>query len=777
MSQLPTPGGDDGTWGGILNDFLSQSLNGDGSLKTSAVEASGAEQTANKNQPSGYAGLDGSGNVPVGQLGNAPTASVTSVAGKTGAVTIVEGDVASLTSNLAATEKTANKDAANGYAGLDSSGLLKTAELPSSVVSRSSHANSYSSGVPRDFLTLYPEDYGAVGNGVADDTAAFQACIDAAYAAGGNVQIVLRGVSYLLNSAPRHDRGGNAVVALPGIASAATMRLVFRGAPGVKTTITTNLTGLSYSSSYGPPSLVGGPTLESAGGPGGGNQINWSAAYVEMYDVQVWLNNSDLSVCGVDLTCVPGCVIDRGVVHGINSGSTAPAFNYQFGIRLPDGDNSGQVEVGDLSVNGQNVGVVANSAHLDAKRIFVSRCNSAFGITGNEQFTGNNDGHSTIVHYLDTEQNVYHITGYAPASGIISIPSGKAAQLKIGLWDIEDATSGHWYTTTAHLLDVNNELSGWADYCRVVSQTGRISGPLTVVGGAFFSLADMAQTTAGSGHSRVGLFGDGSDAALVFDGTSTILGLVPSSGVYTMNRDLFATTLVINSGATLVSHGYRIFATQSLTNNGTISDAGNAGTSTTAGASTGAGVFTPGATGGAGATGVGSTAVITGGGGFGIGAGGAGGSGSSGAGGGANNPQNASVWFVYREPSCVLPGVMNFGGAARNFTGAGGGGGGGGDGTNKGGGGGGGGGLIVMLAPSITNNGTITVIGGNGGGGATGNCGGGGGGGGGSIYALTLVAWTAGTTNITGGSAGTGVGTGATGSAGTNGFVKNFVLS
>ena len=109
MSQLPTPGGDDGTWGGILNDFLSQSLNGDGSLKTSAVEASGAEQTANKNQPSGYAGLDGSGNVPVGQLGNAPTASVTSVAGKTGAVTIVEGDVASLTSNLAATEKPPTK--------------------------------------------------------------------------------------------------------------------------------------------------------------------------------------------------------------------------------------------------------------------------------------------------------------------------------------------------------------------------------------------------------------------------------------------------------------------------------------------------------------------------------------------------------------------------------------------------------------------------------------------------------------------------------------------
>jgi hypothetical protein len=42
MSRLPTPGSDQDTWGNVLNDFLSQSLNGDGSLKSSAVSASGA---------------------------------------------------------------------------------------------------------------------------------------------------------------------------------------------------------------------------------------------------------------------------------------------------------------------------------------------------------------------------------------------------------------------------------------------------------------------------------------------------------------------------------------------------------------------------------------------------------------------------------------------------------------------------------------------------------------------------------------------------------------
>ncbi len=48
MSRLPIPGSDAGTWGDILNDFLNQAHNSDGSLKTSALSSSGAELVANK---------------------------------------------------------------------------------------------------------------------------------------------------------------------------------------------------------------------------------------------------------------------------------------------------------------------------------------------------------------------------------------------------------------------------------------------------------------------------------------------------------------------------------------------------------------------------------------------------------------------------------------------------------------------------------------------------------------------------------------------------------
>ncbi len=41
MARLPSPGGDSGKWGDILNDFLKQSLNADGSIKSTAVESAG----------------------------------------------------------------------------------------------------------------------------------------------------------------------------------------------------------------------------------------------------------------------------------------------------------------------------------------------------------------------------------------------------------------------------------------------------------------------------------------------------------------------------------------------------------------------------------------------------------------------------------------------------------------------------------------------------------------------------------------------------------------
>jgi hypothetical protein len=89
VSRLPVPGSDDGTWGNILNDYLSVSLDTDGSIKAGAV---------------------------------ASKANVSH--------THAESDVTSLSSDLAGKEATANKGAASGYAPLDGSSKLPLANLP-----------------------------------------------------------------------------------------------------------------------------------------------------------------------------------------------------------------------------------------------------------------------------------------------------------------------------------------------------------------------------------------------------------------------------------------------------------------------------------------------------------------------------------------------------------------------------------------------------------------------------------------------------------------------
>src|SRR5664279_3410622 len=69
MSQrLPTPGGDGGNWGDILNSFLEVSHNSDGSLIPNAVSTAGAEMVANKSVANGYAPLNGSSQVPIVNL-------------------------------------------------------------------------------------------------------------------------------------------------------------------------------------------------------------------------------------------------------------------------------------------------------------------------------------------------------------------------------------------------------------------------------------------------------------------------------------------------------------------------------------------------------------------------------------------------------------------------------------------------------------------------------------------------------------------------------------
>ena len=175
IHRLPAVNGDDGQWGNILNDYLLVSHDTAGNLLTNAIVTAGAVTSVNGESPasgvvtltasdvgaltqstadsryvasssvgqsSGVAPLDSNGLVPSANL-PATSNAVTSVAGKTGDVTLSESDISGLSADLTAKLEQADGDAryvqlteegaANGVATLDGSGRLPSGQLPVGV--------------------------------------------------------------------------------------------------------------------------------------------------------------------------------------------------------------------------------------------------------------------------------------------------------------------------------------------------------------------------------------------------------------------------------------------------------------------------------------------------------------------------------------------------------------------------------------------------------------------------------------------------------------------
>ena len=278
-----------------------------------------------------------------------------------------------------------------------------------------------------------------------------------------------------------------------------------------------------------------------------------------------------------------------------------------------------------------------------------------------------------------------------------------------------------------------------------------------------------------------GFYGDGSDGTPTFDGSSTVLGMVPSGNTYTLTRDILPSSLTVNSGVSIITNNFRIYCSGTLTNNGTIQYNGLVGA---VGGAGGAGISplgtlnTVGGSGGAGSTGVGSSGVAPtsyclG------GNGGAGGTGTSAGGaGGVGTAPFTTAGSLRTLPQASIGAFIRAGSAPISANGGSGGGGGGGDGSHSGGGGGGAAGFVLINAYLFSGTGNIQAIGGNGGAGAAGSTkAGGGGGGGGGLICIVSRSISGGaipgqTLSVSGGIGGNGVGAGAgNGTAGNTGSI------
>lgn len=323
-------------------------------------------------------------------------------------------------------------------------------------------------------------------------------------------------------------------------------------------------------------------------------------------------------------------------------------------------------------------------------------------------------------------------------------------------------------------------------------------------GGLGYYLQDDGTWSMPGGGAPAIVLGSGYDGALDFDGTSVVLGLTPSAGVYTLTRSINPTDMTVAVGATIKTAGYIIIGTGTLTLNGTIHNNGTSaagGASRTAGAGAAAGDLGGGTSGGEGAIPVnnpnvgttatnaptwlgaagtgalvpptiatwpaGVTQATEGGTSAGGGGGGSPGSGVSaplpGAAGGTNTKslsQGAALFpliglltslHLRSSPAQYVYSTGGGGGACGKTSG----------GNIDGPGGGGGGGFVVVLFRTMTGSGSIEAKGGNGGPGANGGvggygCGGGGGGGGGCIFVGKASPGAFPTCTVAGGSGGAG---------------------
>ena len=322
------------------------------------------------------------------------------------------------------------------------------------------------------------KDYGAVGNGVHDDTAAIQAAINAATnAGGGTIYFPIPPKYYYLHGPLQDTTDRNAVLLLPKVPLSTTtppVTLEFVGAtPAFEAYPAPYLAGLGSAqaspvtlycdtgASGSSPAIFGGPNISQT----------WTNLLVVFRNLTIQQPNNP-SLVSVATQYVYNAIIEK-CMFNVQVANTSDIVEPTNGIAvsLPRSANSAIVVMRDCNILGYEYGVLqASCARLD--NVFIQMCKYGVRLTG-------------PYYHAATWQTVV-----TSACTIPLLVYGGPAHVD-GFWDIEDAVAGNWYSTTTHIQDGSNYLTGNIRYHRVLSGTGVIEGPLTVNGSALVTLKQI----------------------------------------------------------------------------------------------------------------------------------------------------------------------------------------------------------------------------------------------------------------------------------------------
>jgi hypothetical protein len=252
---------------------------------------------------------------------------------------------------------------------------------------------------------FYPEDFGAKGDRVTDDTAAWNACVAAAVAAApqfnNTVVVEARSAEYLIAGAPVKGKNyGNGQISIPHVPASTSPKitLVFRGraiastflhwdqvAPqSIGTVLHSTYTGGSYDGTWGVPAILGGPTNLS------GAPQDQFATFSNMHiviDGISTLQPAGASLIAFDLRYIAQANVPSASSFSNRTRKTNPPIetlvsnDQSIGLVMPYKGNNARSAIGSYTVEGVFSGLVA-SEHLHADYLGVIYCRRGVQIAG-----------------------------------------------------------------------------------------------------------------------------------------------------------------------------------------------------------------------------------------------------------------------------------------------------------------------------------------------------------------------------------------------------------